>query len=73
MNALSLSHNAVRRAPLKTPAMRGIERRSAAAPGTTTGGLRLPRRSKEDVAVATSWPPEVSASCAAADKRDIHV
>jgi hypothetical protein len=73
MNALSLSHNAVRHAPVETPAMRGIECRSAAAPGASTGGPRLPRRSKEDVAVATRWPREVSASCAAADKRDIHV
>jgi hypothetical protein len=73
MNALSLSHNAVRRAPLETPAMRGIERRSAAAPGTTTGGLRLSCRSKEDVGVATRRPHEVGASCAAADKRDVHV
>jgi hypothetical protein len=73
MNALSLSHNAVRRAALETPAMRGIERRSAAAPGTTTGGPRLPRRSKEDVGVATRRPHEVGAGCAAADKRDVHV
>ena len=73
MNALSLSHNAVRRAPLETPAMRGIERRSAAAPGTTMGGPRLPRRSKEDVGVATRRPHEVGASCAAADKHDVHV
>ena len=53
--------------------MRGIERRSAAAPGTTTGGLRLSCRSKEDVGVATRRPHEVGASCAAADKRDVHI
>jgi hypothetical protein len=70
---LSLSHNAVRRAPPETPAMRGIERRSAAAPGTTTGGPGLPRRSKEDVGVATGRSHEVGASCAAADKCDVHV
>jgi hypothetical protein len=53
--------------------MRRIEGRGAAAPGTALGGPGPLRRSKENVSVAAGRPREVSASRAAADKRDVHV
>jgi hypothetical protein len=71
--ALSLSHNPVRRPTLETPRMRGIEGRGAAAPSTAPGRPGPLRRSKENVSETAGRPPEVSASRAAPDKRDVDV